>query len=138
MGGLSVIIGFVDQVAPGLHWLAIGITIIGVPTLLWLTKTLFEWRKDQRETRDSIAKMLGLLVEQQRAELTRLVSEGDTLRRQIDFFIDGRWQLQRALDDMREQIIAARILIHCYERQLGLHETVFPALPSLAVIPRGS
>lgn len=132
----SPLVAFVDEVAPGLHWLAIGITLIGIPTLVWLIRMRFDLRKDQRETRDNITKMLGLLVEQQRAELNRLVSEGDALRRQIDLFIDGRWQLQRALDDMREQMIAARTLIHDYERRIGIADTAFPPMPALAVIPR--
>ncbi len=132
------IVAFIDQVAPGLHWLATAVTLVCIPVLLWLTKMRFDWRKDRRETRENIAALMGRLVDQQRAELTRLVSEGDVLRRQIDLFIDGRWQLQRALDDMREQMIAARIMIHDYERRLGLPETAFPPMPAMAVIPRVS
>lgn len=134
----STFIELVDAVAPSLHWLAVGLTVGVLPALGWLIKIRFDLRKDQRETRDNVASMLSLLVQQQRAELNRLVSEGDALRRQIDLFIDGRWQLQRALDDMREQMIAARTLIHDYERQLGLPDTAFPPMPSLAVIPRAA
>ena len=138
MSAASPIIGLIDDIAPGLHWLATAIVLIGIPVLLWLSRFRFDWRKDKREAGGNIAALMGLLVDQQRAELNRLVSEGDALRRQIDLFIDGRWQLQRALDDMREQMIAARIMIHDYERRIGLPETPFPPMPSLAVIPRAS
>ena len=123
-----------DAFPPGRHALATAIAVMLVPTLLWLSGLRFQWRRDRRETRESIAGLMGRLVDQQRAELVRLVAEADALRSQIDLFTEGRWQLQLTLDDLRDQVIAGRMMIHDYERRLQLPETEFPQMLSLQVI----
>ena len=99
-----------------------------VPSLGWFMSARLQWRKDQREGRESIVSLMGRLADQQRAELVRQVAEADALRKQLDLFSEGRYQLQQTLDDLREQMIAARVLIHDYERRLR-PETSFPPLP---------
>lgn len=132
-GSEQPIILLLDAFLPGRHALATALALTIVPALLWLSGLRFQWRRDQRETRESIAGLMGRLVDQQRAELVRLVGEADALRSQIDLFTEGRWHLQRTLDDLREQVIAARVMIHDYERRLQLPETSFPSLPALAL-----
>ena len=108
----------------------IGALLIGVivPGLLWLTGFRFSWRKDRREEGESITTVMKRLADMQGAELSRLMNEGESLRRQVTLVNDGRYRLQDCLDTLREQVIAARVLIHDYERRLGLAETVFPPL----------
>lgn len=111
-------------------------TAIVVPSLLWLAGFRFQWRKDRRETEQGLFTLMGSLIEQQRAELARLLAESATLRRQLDLIIEGRYRLQDAIDLLREQTIAARVMIHDYERRLGVPETVFAPLSAPIVIDR--
>lgn len=138
MSDQSALITILDGLMPGYHALATLLALTILPTFLWFTGFRFQWRRDQRETRQSTADLMGKLVDQQRAELERLIEELNALRKQVDLFIEGRWALQRTLDQLRDQVIAARIIIHDYERRLGVPETAFPSLPALAVIPRAA
>jgi len=101
---------------------------VAVPALMWLVGFRFEWRRDNRAQDDSVGTLMKRLADIQGAELSRLMTEGEILRRQVELVNDGRYRLQECLDSLREQIIAARVLIHEYERRLGLGETVFPPL----------
>ncbi len=108
----------------------IGLIVLGLaaPALMRLLGFRFEWRRDKREQDDSVGALMKRLADIQGAELSRLMIEGESLRRQVTLVNDGRYRLQDCLDTLREQVIAARVLIHDYERRLGLAETVFPPL----------
>ena len=133
----ETLVTVLDRLMPGHHALTAllaGALFLTAASLVWFSRLVSLWRTDRREERESIAVLMGHLVDAQREELKRRVTEGDLLRKQIDVFVAGRWQLQRGLDDLREQLIAARVAMHDYERRLGMPETTFPALPVLPTL----
>lgn len=126
----------ISQLWPNLHWLAAFAATIVVPTLLWLAGFRFQWRRDRREEGESVASLMKRLADMQGAELARLAAESDALRSQLDLLSAGRFRLQEGIDSLREELIAGRVLIHDYERRLGLPETHFPALPTFSLTDR--
>ena len=128
------VIEALDRLMP--HPWSVVITAIVVPCFLWLIGFRWEWRKDQREEEESASTLMLRVAQTQRSELVRMMSVSDALQRQVQTLSDGRYRLQETLDGMREQMIAARVLIHDYERRLGLPETEFPPLMTTSVIDR--
>lgn len=83
---------------PGHHALTVllvGALFLTAGVLLWVSRLLSAWRKDRRDERESVVVLMGHLVDAQREELKQRGAEGDLLRKQIDVFVEGRWQLQR-------------------------------------------
>jgi len=125
-----------DRLMPGYHPVSVVMTAVILPSLLWLAGFRWQWRDDRRKTDESIMALTMHLVDQQRTELGRLVGEAEALRRQLDLMMASRYRVQDAIDALREQAIASRVLIHDYERRLGLPETAFPNLPAPTLTDR--
>lgn len=105
------------------------ITALVIPALAYILGFRFQFRQDRRAEGESFGTLMAKLTQMQSDELKRLSAEIDLLRRQIETFSTARFRLQATADTMREQIIACRVLVHDYERRLGLPETVFPPIP---------
>ncbi len=106
------------------------ITGVVIPGLLYMAGFRFQWRQDRRAEGESVGALMAKLSQMQSDELKRLSAETEQLHRQIEQLSAGRYRLQTTVDNLRDQVIAGRVLMHDYERRLGLPETAFPPIPT--------
>ena len=88
-------------------------------------------RNSRRADGQSLSQTRDQLFQQLQAELVRGAKQRADYAAELDR-MRGVWsELDEMMGGVRDAALAARMMVHDYERRLGLAETVFPALPRL-------
>ena len=117
-----------DLPTPKAEWLP-WLSTAGV-VLAWVATTHFKAREDGRASTDQITRQLSVLVDQMRSELARQQTTADRYRQDLELLRAARYGLEDRMEELRDQAVAARAMVHELQRRLGVDETGFPPLPS--------
>lgn len=120
-----------------------GLGAIVSPVVVWLVATRMQARSlgvqvrnSQVQAEDSVSARLNALVDQLQAERDHAVQMLRGYLLELEQLRTARYGLEDMIQSLRDQALAARMMVHEQERRLGVPETLFAPLPYPGLGPR--
>lgn len=122
--------GLLDQlVGPQISAAWVLLAVFGGPLFKWAAEVVTNWRADRRASGDSISEKMASMIKLLSAELDRTTAISTRFGADLERLREARWTLEDQMQELRDQAIAARAMVHELQRRLGIAETDFPPLP---------